>query len=196
MKEVLAHPSLYRLWQAPFVKQKLGPVLSADSLDGVASVLDVGCGPGTNAPAFANVPRYVGADISESYIAYARNRFPGIFVVADVTTDRFTGERFDLILLNSLMHHLDDGQTDVLLQSLPRLLNEGGRIHIIDLVFPERGLPRTLAKADRGDYPRTTESWLEIIGRHLDLTNHREFSVGLGPLALWRLIHVQANGSA
>ncbi len=56
----------YRAWQAPFVQEKLGPILRHNHLACVRRVLDVGCGPGTNAPLFAGVD-YVGLDINDRY---------------------------------------------------------------------------------------------------------------------------------
>ena len=44
--------SVYRLWQLPFERQKFAPVSHALSNLDVQSVLDVGCGPGTNAAYF------------------------------------------------------------------------------------------------------------------------------------------------
>ena len=54
--------SVYRLWQRPFERQKFAPVSLALSKLDVQSVLDVGCGPGTNAAYFKEVP-YVGTDL-------------------------------------------------------------------------------------------------------------------------------------
>ena len=62
--------------------------------------------------------------------------------VADVTSDIPSSSKFDLILMNSLMHHLDDAGVAHLLGSLPTLLADDGEIHILDLVLAERGLPR------------------------------------------------------
>src|SRR5207248_8165202 len=91
----------YRLWQAPFVDAKFAPILAHNDIRRVRRVLDVGCGPGTNAHLFSGVS-YVGIDHNPSYIAYARNRFKGNFVVADATTYEVEStERFDFILANS-----------------------------------------------------------------------------------------------
>ncbi len=193
LKQVLAHPLVYRMWQAPFVGKKIAPVLASSSLSSSSSVLDVGCGPGTNARMFGQVQRYVGIDISESYIAYARDHFRGEFRVVDVTEAQVDEiGSFDLILMNSLMHHIDDRGADRLLWSVGGLLAAGGEVHIVDLVLASGGLERRMALADRGQFPRKMEQWVSLVSRRLRLLEASSFHVGIGPLNLWRLVHMRA----
>jgi hypothetical protein len=57
------------------------------------------------------------------------------------------GERFDFILLNSVLHNIDADGVQKLRAQLATLLTEDGNIHIIDLVLPKRiSLARFLAK--------------------------------------------------
>src|SRR5881296_2714161 len=81
---ILNLSATYRLWQAPFAAAKLAPFLARNDLQRARRVLDVGCGPGTNA-LFAHAD-YLGVDITPDYIAYARKKFRRPFVVADVST--------------------------------------------------------------------------------------------------------------
>jgi hypothetical protein len=94
--------------------------------------------------------------------------------------------------MNSLMHHLDDDAALHLLASLPPLLAPGGEVQIVDLVLSEVFIPRRLALADRGGFPRTIQSWQELIASALQVKEIRSFHVGLGPLALWELVHVRS----
>ena len=67
---------------------------------------------------------------------------------------------YDFVLVNSLLHHLDDDSVSSLLADLRRYVSSDGHIHVIDLELPERrGIPRALALGDRGDYPRSLQSW-------------------------------------
>ena len=59
-------PWVYRAWQAPFAEQKLAPVMRHNVMGAVRRVLDVGCGPGTNAPHFEGLD-YLGLDINPDY---------------------------------------------------------------------------------------------------------------------------------
>src|SRR5262249_48884201 len=115
----------------------------------VRRVLDVGCGPGTNAPHFSESD-YLGIDCNERYIREAENRYNRKFVVGDVTRLQVPSEeKFDFILVNSILHHIDIDSTKRLLFHLPKLLTEDGHVHIIELVLPSNiSLPWILAKAD------------------------------------------------
>lgn len=189
LRDLLDSPQLYRLWQAPFARQKLRPVFEASELTSAQSVLDVGCGPGTNATVFSGVPRYVGIDLNEGYIDYARRKYRREFRVADVTKGVGDGERFDLVLMNSLMHHIDDTGAKALLDSLPGVMTDGGVGHILDLVLPPRGLQRRMALLDRGHHPRTPEAWAELVGGSIRIDHMCQYDLGLGPLGLWKMIH-------
>ena len=101
------------------------PFLTSGVLEGKCSVLDLGCGPGTNTINFKGID-YLGVDINESYITYARHRFDRPFLVADVTTTFLTGRHFDLVLVNSLFHHLDDRSVQKCLANIADWLAPGG----------------------------------------------------------------------
>jgi SAM-dependent methyltransferase len=189
---LLEHTASYRLWQAPFVEQKLAPFRRQNDLSRAGRVLDVGCGPGTNAAVFSDV-EYLGVDINERYVRDARKRYGERFAVADVTRDDFAEGTFDLILLNSLLHHLDDAGSANLLSALRRHLAPGGRIHVIDLVLPRgRGIPRLLARLDRGDFPRPIGDWSELVGRDYELEVLEPFAVKLAGVDLWHLVYMRA----
>ena len=133
---ILEHPAIYRLWQAPFANQKLEPVFRHNNITKVRRVLDVGCGPGTNTPHFAN-NEYLGIDFNERYIEDARQRYKRAFVVADVTQYSVEpGQCFDFILVNSILHHINKPDTLRVLSHLNTLLTNDGHIHILELVQP------------------------------------------------------------
>jgi SAM-dependent methyltransferase len=193
VKDILDIPAVYLLWQAPFVAQKMAPVVSSDSFRRARSVLDVGCGPGTNTGSFKGVSEYLGVDLDERYVEYARQRHGREFRVADVTSDIPSSSKFDLILMNSLMHHLDDAGVAHLLGSLPRLLADNGEIHILDLVLAETGLPRRLALADQGQFPRTVPDWQRLVGNTLEIRDVSPFSLRFAGIELWEMVHISAS---
>jgi SAM-dependent methyltransferase len=165
--DLMTHTWAYRAWQAPFAGSKLRPLLAHTDLSRIRRVLDVGCGPGTNAPLFAGVD-YTGVDINPGYIADARRRHGRDFRVADVTS--LEGEPIapaDFVLVNSLLHHLDDGEVHTTLAALVPLLTPHGTVNILDLVLPEgASMARLMARLDRGRYARPASQWRAIFQTH------------------------------
>ncbi len=191
---IMAHPTAYRLWQSPFAEMKFQPVIQFNDMSQVRRVLDVGCGPGTNSLFFEDLD-YLGLDINESYIEQASKRFGPKFAVADVCTYEAKPEnRFDFILLNSLLHHIDDAHTDRILHQLSRQLTPDGHIHVLDLVLPEtKSVARTLALSDRGDHPRPLEKWEPIFNRHYETVIFEPYPLAVGGVTLWNMIYFKGK---
>lgn len=191
---ILSNPLAYRLWQAPFVDRKLAPVLERNDLGGARRVLDVGCGPGTNARRFEH-SSYVGLDVNPEYIASARKRCKGTFLVADVTRHNVeAGDRFDFILVNSLLHHLDDGDTRRLLSHLGTLLAPGGKIHVLDLVEPEGPcVARLLARLDRGHHARSLARWRDLFAVDFEIDTFMPYALRVFGLPLWQMVYVRGE---
>ena len=183
-------PFVYRTLQAPFHERKIAPCLQRLTLTAGTRVLDVGCGPGTNAAHFRQAS-YTGIDINPDYIVSAQGRHPGRFVVGDVTDPAvLPDEQFDVVLLNSLMHHLPDDASHHLLSRLGRRLAPGGRLHILDLILPPNPSPaRLLARLDRGRYARPIEAWRALFERSMAIEHFAPFPLGVPGVALWEMIY-------
>ncbi len=191
---LLEHSFVYRAWQAPFADQKFAPILAHNNLKGARRVLDVACGPGTNAGHFANSD-YLGVDLNERYIQDARKRYRRDFLVADVCTYRVSADqRFDFILVNSFLHHL--GNTDVanILSHLRTLLSEDGHIHLLELVMPGKAsLARRLARWDRGKFSRPLQEWNRIFTDFFDPVVVEPYPlVGFGA-TLWNMVYFKGK---
>src|SRR5262249_21331520 len=191
---VLNRVAVYRLWQAPFVERKLAPFYAHSQIASVRRVLDVGCGPGTNAKHFDRAD-YLGVDLNPEYIAYARRRFGDRFRVADVTRDLpADAGAFDCILVNSLFHHLDTSGTQRVLAALAGLLTPGGSVHILDLVMPSRpSIARLLARCDRGDYPRPLEEWRRLFTAFFRSEVFEPYSYGALGVPLWNMVYFKGT---
>ena len=152
-------------------------------------VLDVGCGPGTNTRHFLDKD-YLGIDINEDYIAYARGKYGKDFVAADVTRWQSPEGRFDFILLNSFLHHIDESGCRDILQALQRLLGEAGTIHVLDLVLPEKAsVARWLARADRGEYARPLDRWLALMSDSFEPPLFEPYSMDVLGVDLWKMVY-------
>jgi SAM-dependent methyltransferase len=190
---ILEHNLVYRLWQAPFAEQKFAPILASNDLSRVRRVLDVACGPGTNTGHFGHT-EYLGIDYNERYIEDARRRYNRKFVVADARSYAVPGERFDFVLVNSFLHHLNNEDVREILLHLRSLLAEDGRIHILELVLPERAsIARLLARWDRGKYARPSEEWREILSAVFEPVRFEPYRLtGLGA-TLWNMVYFQGR---
>ena len=187
---LLEMPLVYRSWQAPFASAKLQPFLDRVDLTRRPRVLDIGCGPGTNAPVFSNC-EYVGIDINAEYIRVASSKYRGRWLVGDVTDDRvLPDEQFDCVFANSLMHHLDDDAVRNLLRRMARLTAPGGRVHVLDLVLPPHlSAGRLLARLDRGRFARPVEQWRAMLTEHLREDHFQPYAFGLPFVPLWQMIY-------
>lgn len=188
---VLERPAVYRLWQSPFAGAKLRPFLRYVAATPPRRVLDIGCGPGTNAAAFGDA-EYVGIDINAKYIAEASARFRGRFLVGDVADPSvLPDERFDCVFANSLMHHLPDDVVDRLFARMAALTAPGGRAHLLDLLLPARpSMARLLARMDRGDYPRPEADWIAAFERHFRIVHREVYPLGVPGVPLWWMIYL------
>jgi SAM-dependent methyltransferase len=187
----LEHPSVYSAWQRPFVQRKFAPVEQYLNDHSIRRVLDVGCGPGTNASRFAGA-EYVGVDVNERYLARARSSHRGQFIQADLATaDLSSFGSFDMVLVNSFLHHLPDDAVNQLLTQLQQLLAPDGRIHILELVVPERrfSLTRLMAMLDRGRFARPLGAWETLCSNHFDTTMLEPYDVA----GIWAMVYFQGK---
>jgi SAM-dependent methyltransferase len=191
---LLEQTPIYSRWQAPFAAQKLEPVVRHSDLRQVRRVLDVGCGPGTNTALFAHVD-YLGIDINADYVNSARRKHKRQFVVADVTTydDSATG-KFDFILINSFLHHIDDADSHKILSRLATWLTPDGHFHILELVLPgDRSLAQQIANWDRGKYARPLSDWRTLFEKHMDVVVFEPYPLKLAGTTLWNMVYCKGR---
>lgn len=191
IERLLEHPAVYAAWQAPFVIQKFAPIERQICDQPIRRVLDVGCGPGTNAARFEHAD-YVGIDINERYLTIARSKYHGRFIQADLAdVDISSLGRFDTIIVNSLLHHLSDSTVARILKQLQQILETDGRVHVLELVLPERpSLAKLMARLDRGQYPRSIDDWCGLFVAHFDPVLIEPYQFGGG---LWAMVYFQGQ---
>jgi SAM-dependent methyltransferase len=194
LSRVMDNVAAYRLWQAPFAEKKLRPLKRYNNLSQVKRVLDVGCGPGTNASHFCHC-EYLGVDWNESYISYARQRYGRQFLAIDVCNyDPPGGGKYDFILVNSFLHHIDDANTLRILRNLKNLLTGDGHIHILDLVMPEDlTLARCLAQWDRGCFARPLSEWRRMFSGVFIEELLEPYSLTCFGVTLWNMVYFKGK---
>jgi SAM-dependent methyltransferase len=188
---LLESPLVYGMWQAPFADEKFRPVRRYIAATPPARVLDIGCGPGTNARYFRDCD-YVGIDINQDYLERARQRYSATFVHADLGAGPLPEfGRFDLILVNSVLHHLPDEAADRVLHHSAQSLTADGLVHVLELVMPDAPSPaRLMARLDRGRFARSVAAWQELLTRRLEPVVFEPYSFGGG---LWSMVYFQGR---
>jgi SAM-dependent methyltransferase len=134
-------------------------------------VLDIGCGPADIVSQLRDVT-YVGLDHNPKYIKSARNRYGSRaqFHCWDVTNERVREfEKFDIVLLLGVLHHLTDDEIRLMLRHASQALKPEGRLITIDCAVEvgQHPIARFLARIDRGRYARSTNGYRQLISEHL-----------------------------
>jgi len=148
-----------------------------------ARVLDAGCGTGEFARLF-DPARYLGVDVHPGYVAFARRRNPRHrFECADVIAWPGAGEPFDLLLVNGVLHHLDDAAAKALLQAVLAQARPGATLVVIeDVELPRAGLGTTLVHSlDHGHFIRGPEAWTRLVGSIVPIDESESYVSGLCP---------------
>lgn len=167
LKALLNVPSVYRaqqyLWGAPKLRAVTCSYLG---LQPNQSLLDVGCGPADILSSLSGI-NYFGVDVSPKYIAAARVRFNGRgkFFVGDVySLPELADRRFDAVLAQGVLHHIDDSQAAALFRFATQRLVPGGRIVTADPCYHEHQgmLERFLIDHDRGQNVRRAEAYRDL----------------------------------
>jgi trans-aconitate methyltransferase len=188
---------VYSLWQAPFATAKLAPFFAHNNIVRARRVLDVGCGPGTNTALFAHA-EYLGVDINPKYISYARRKYKREFAVADVSSyDQSPADGYDLVLVNSFLHHLDTLDCSKILARLATWLSADGYVHLLELVLPEdRSASQFLARADRGKFVRPIGEWRKLFEDHLEIAVFEPYPMRLAGTTLWNMVYCKAQAKS
>ncbi|HET9064489.1 MAG TPA: class I SAM-dependent methyltransferase [Gemmatimonadales bacterium] len=152
----------------------------------------MGCGPGTNAGMFPHA-RYLGVDLDPAYVKRATARFGPRFAVGDAAALDVKGfAPVDAMLVNSLCHHLTDDQLRSMLVRT-ELVAPGGYLHLIDLHLPGRGIPEYLARADRGEHPRSRLHLSGIVAERWEIDVEDPFWLTVAGVRLWAMVYIRAK---
>lgn len=142
-----------------------------------SSVLELGCGPGTDAAALSDGRRYVGVDLSHVQLSIARLRAPGAsFVLGDFTSLDVRPGSFDGVVAFYAFNHVPRDEVGPTFGGIFGWLRPGGRLmtsllttEAEDRVERWLGVPMFFA----GFRPGSSERLLHENGFELELSEVR-----------------------
>ena len=176
---------LRKLPEANYTATKLRIRAVHDSL-GAPRVLDAGCGTGEFSRLF-DPARYLGVDLHPGYIAFAkRHNRRHRYLCTDLMVWPDTGEQFDLVLVNGVLHHLDDDTARKLLnRAASRLASPGTLLVIEDVALPRPSSGARLVHGlDHGHFIRDAERWRALVSEQLPITRTETYRSGVCPYHL------------
>jgi ubiquinone/menaquinone biosynthesis C-methylase UbiE len=85
------------------------------------------------------------------------------FLQMDARNLSFKDQRFDLILLLGVLHHMDDQLVIDCCKQVNRVLKNGGYVFITEPIFSNSFLSNFFLKFDQGKCIRTTEGYRDLL---------------------------------
>ena len=171
-KQFLEVAALYHSYQklGGFFGARLKAFRDYVDFSKVNRVFDIGCGPGHIAQHIPSHIEYIGFDTEPMYIDYATRHFGkrGKFLTRlfDQSAARDFG-RPDLILMNGVLHHMDDASVNAVVADAAASLTEGGVFFTLDGCYApkQNRISHYLMANDRGEYVRPAPEYQQLVAK-------------------------------
>ena len=172
---------LRRLIEFNFTGEKKVLNKELQNLSTDISILDLGCGTGEFSYYFKGY-NYNGIDIEPNYIEYAKANYDGNFEIMDASNMMFENNRFDVIIVLGVFHHLNDNLCLKIFDEMKKVLKKNGKIIIMEDVDVESKydiIGNLLRKYDKGDHIRTKKEYMSLFQQNFKILNNYRIRSGL-----------------
>lgn len=166
IRKLLSYPAVYELLQTCLGGKNCRQQYIAEYIRPKAhdTILDIGCGPADILSYLPNTIQYVGLDLSNQYIEHAKKKFAGRgqFICLDANQYIINKqEKFDIILANGLLHHLDNHEVINLFNIAATGLKKSGRMITLDCCYiaNQPKIAKFIISQDRGRNVRSPEGY-------------------------------------
>jgi SAM-dependent methyltransferase len=171
--DILQYPQIYQGFQSVggFFGARIRAIDAYLNIRPGDHIIDIGCGPGFIVKHLPTSIRYDGFDIEKRYIDYARRRFHAL--------GSFHCRQFDLgcaaslgcadvVMMNGLLHHLDNADASALLRVARRALKPTGVLFTLDgcLRDGHSWVANWVLRHDRGRHIRSEEGYRQLLKDH------------------------------
>jgi SAM-dependent methyltransferase len=177
MKEILNAPSVYQLFQVcgGFFSARVKAINQYLEIRPGQRLIDIGCGPGHILPKLPRGVLYDGFDVDEKYIRFANRHFGHLGKFHCQIFDAAAAKEFgpaDGVLMNGVLHHLDDKSFTETVSAIHSALRPGGFLFTFDGVYvPGQGaVAKWLLDNDRGKFVREGQWYRNLLARFFDKT--------------------------
>lgn len=170
-RQLLEHPCIYNFWQlltgAEATKRKIINEYCKPFMN--AKILEIGCGTGTILKYIDKKIEldYTGYDINPKYINFAKKKYGnrGNFYCENVRQSSVHGNKFDIVLAIAIFHHLDDFESQKVIELAWDTLKIKGRFILSEPVWTNQqsSIEKYLMTKDRGQNIRTEEKYMELV---------------------------------
>jgi ubiquinone/menaquinone biosynthesis C-methylase UbiE len=137
------------------------------------SIADICSGTGDFAELSPEDALYIGLDLNDDFINYAKKRYKNhknkSFIKADILKPHKTyTKKFDAVLLISTIHHFSDDELKVMLPLVKKMTK---KVVIIADIIPDAPhvIQRFFAAIDRGKYVRPKKEKLKILKKYFKI---------------------------
>jgi 2-polyprenyl-3-methyl-5-hydroxy-6-metoxy-1,4-benzoquinol methylase len=169
----LNFPLIYNCWQYIMGGEKARATIAEKYIKAQPGerVLDIGCGTGTLFELMGKKINYVGYDISEDYINFAKKKFKNEtnakFYCTRVNEIELFEKDFDVVIAIGILHHLDDEEALRVLELANMHLKQDGRFILCEPMWiqNQNRFAKLMLSIDRGKAIRNEEQYTNMLDK-------------------------------